>query len=59
METTEIVTTAANAFDNIAVEPANFVNNLGYMATGMVGIFVVIGIIILATIAMNKFFSNK
>ena len=46
-------------FGNISFEPMNFVSNLGYMATGMVGIFVVIGVIILATVAMNKFFSNK
>ena len=68
METTEIVTTvaetvaetaAANAFGNITVEPANFVSNLGYMATGMVGIFVVIGVIILATTVMNKIFSKN
>ncbi len=52
-------TTAADMFGNITVEPMNFVNNLGYMATGMVGIFVVIGIIILATTAMNKFFSKN
>ena len=63
METNEIVTTAIEAANdsliaNISVEPANFVSNLGYMATGMVGIFVVIGIIILATSLMNKIFSK-
>ncbi len=68
METTEIVTTAVETvaetaqttsmFADITVEPMNFVNNLGYMATGMVGIFVVIGIIILATSVMNKIFSK-
>ncbi len=52
-------TTTVNSFGNITVEPANFVNNLGYMATGMVGIFVVIGIIILATTVMNKIFSKN
>ena len=68
MENIETVTTAleemaetvgTDAFANITVEPANFVSNLGYMATGMVGIFVVIGIIILATTAMNKIFSKN
>lgn len=33
----------------------NFVDNLYYMAVGMAGIFLVIGIIILITIALNKF----
>ena len=46
-------------FDNITAEPMHFVENLGYMATGMVGIFVVIGVIIAATVIMNKIFSNK
>lgn len=46
-------------FGNITFEPMNFVNNLGYMATGMVGIFVVIGVIILATVVMNKIFSKN
>ena len=41
-------------FGNISFEPANFVSNLGYMATGMVGIFVVIGVIIVATVIINK-----
>ncbi|MBQ4556821.1 MAG: hypothetical protein IJA60_04150 [Clostridia bacterium] len=54
---TEVVTEAANAasmFGDITFEPMNFVSNLGYMATGMVGIFVVIGAIILVTSLMNK-----
>lgn len=34
--------------------PMNFVTNLKYMGTGMLGIFVVIGIIIVATIVINK-----
>ncbi len=36
----------------------NFVSNLKYMAGGMVGIFIVIGIIIVATIVLNKIFSK-
>lgn len=40
-------------------EPMNFVKNLYYMGLGMLGIFVVIGVIILATAAINKFFKEK
>ena len=39
--------------------PMNFVNNLYYMGVGMLGIFVVIGIIIIATILINKFANKK
>lgn len=35
----------------------NFVDNLKYMGLGMLGIFVVIGIIILCTVLLN-FFAN-
>lgn len=40
-------------------EPSNFVDNLYYMGVGMVGIFLVIGIIILATVLLNRVFSGK
>lgn len=33
----------------------NFVDNLKYMGLGMLGIFVVIGIIILCTVLLNLF----
>lgn len=39
--------------------PMNFVSNLKYMGTGMLGIFVVIGIIIVATIIINKAANRK
>ena len=62
----EVVTTAAETtekaasmFGNIDFQPMNFVNNLGYMATGMIGIFVVIGVIIVATTVINKVASRK
>ena len=62
----EIVTTAveavadsASVFGDITFEPMNFVNNLGYMATGMIGIFVVIGVIIVATTVINKIASKN
>ena len=34
--------------------PMNFVNNLGYMGVGMLGIFVVIGVIIALTTMLNS-----
>lgn len=39
-------------------EPMNFVYSLKYMGMGMLGIFVVIGVIILATYLLNKIFSR-
>ena len=36
----------------------NFVDNLQYMAAGMIGIFIVIGIIAGVTVALN-FFTRK
>ena len=53
--TTEATETSAA----IGFEPMNFVNNLQYMGTGMLTIFIVIGAIILATTAINKIFSKK
>ena len=37
----------------------NFVNNLVYMAAGMVGIFLVMGVVILLTYTLNKLLSGK
>ena len=37
----------------------NFVNNLVYMAAGMVGIFLVMGVVILLTYTLNKLLSKK
>ena len=34
--------------------PAAFVENLKYMGVGMLGIFIVIGVIILSVVALNK-----
>ena len=39
---------------NIEFNPMNFISNLSYMASGMIGIFIVIGIIIIATLLLNK-----
>lgn len=41
------------------INPMNFISNLGYMGIGMLGIFVVIGIIILVTMLLNKVTENK
>ena len=40
-------------------EPMNFVTNLTYLAKGMIGILVVMGIIILTTMLLNKLTSKK
>lgn len=39
--------------------PIGFVENLRFMGIGMLGIFIIIGIIILATVIINKVFSHK
>ena len=41
------------------ISPLNFVSNLGYMGTGMLGIFIVIALIMGVTTALNKLFSGK
>lgn len=43
----------------IIFEPKNFVSMLEYMGKGMLVIFVIIGVIILVTLAINKIFSGK
>ena len=43
---------------NFNFEPMNFVNNLGYMGKGMIGIFVVIGVIVILTVVLNKVANN-
>lgn len=55
----ETTAEVAPMLGNIDFQPMNFVNNLGYMATGMIGIFVVIGVIIVATTVINKAASKK
>ena len=36
-----------------------FIENLKYMGVGMLGIFLVIGIIVLSTMLINRLFSGK
>ena len=40
-------------------EPIEFVNNLKYMGIGMLGVFVIVGIVIAATYAINKFTNTR
>ena len=47
----------ASIFSQFA--PMNFVSNLKYMLSGMIAIFIVIGVIIIITILINKIFSKK
>ncbi len=51
-------TLTAEAAPELFFEPANFVSNLKYMGIGMLVIFVVIGVIILATALINYLFSE-
>ena len=39
-------------------EPMNFIRNLPYMGRGLLGIFVVIGIIMGLTVLLNRWGSN-
>lgn len=42
-----------------AVEPMHFVDNLKYMGLGMLGIFIVIGVIMLLTMILNSVTQEK
>lgn len=39
--------------------PMYFIENLRYLAVGMISIFAVIGVIILITVLLNKIFTSK
>ena len=41
------------------INPVNFIKNLPYMGIGMLGIFIVIGVIILLTVFLNNVTSKK
>lgn len=56
---TEATAAATEAAAQLGFQPMNFVNNLQYMGVGMLTIFIVIGVIILATLLINKIFSGK
>ena len=40
-------------------DPMAFVDNLYYMGVGMASILIVMGVLIVITNLLNKFFSNK
>ncbi|MBR3966179.1 MAG: hypothetical protein IKK94_02110 [Clostridia bacterium] len=44
--------------EGIIFEPMNFVKNLEYMGIGMLGIFIVIGVIMGATLVIGKIFNK-
>ncbi len=49
----------SNTAAEFVVDPMNFVENLKYMGTGMLGIFIVMGAIILSTFVLNKILNKK
>lgn len=55
-EPTDITVESESA---IEFHPENFMSSLSYMGTGMIGIFIVIGLIVLATVVLNKLFREK
>ena len=44
---------------NFTFEPMNFITNLKYMGTGMLGILIVMGVIIVVTMLLNKLTEKK
>ncbi len=50
---------AAEAAPKLFFSPGNFISNLKYMGIGMLVIFVLIGVIVLATLLINYLFSSK
>ena len=58
MKLFHFLTAAAESSSQMTFQPANFLSNLKYMGLGMLIIFVVIGIIILITMLINKFFAD-
>ena len=44
---------------NFEFNPMNFVSSLAYLAKGMIGIMVVMGVIILTTVLLNKISTKK
>lgn len=49
---------AAQTTPELIFQPVNFIRNLRYMGIGMLVIFVIIGVIILATMLINYLFSE-
>jgi len=49
---------AAQTAPELVFQPMNFIRNLRFMGIGMLVIFVIIGVIILATLLINYLFSE-
>lgn len=49
---------AAQTAPELFFQPMNFIRNLRFMGIGMLVIFVIIGVIILATMLINYLFSE-
>ena len=56
-----LLSAAQSADKTLDIEfvPSRFLDMLPYMGKGMLVIFVIIGVIILATVLINKIFSKK
>ena len=56
-----LLSAAQSAGTSLEIEfvPSRFIDMLSYMGKGMLVIFVIIGVIILATVLINKIFSKK
>lgn len=50
---------SVNSGINLEFEPHRFIDMLPYMGKGMLVIFVIIAVIIVATVIINKSFSKK
>ncbi len=55
----DVISSADASAGGIHIEPGRFVEMLPKLAIGMISIFIVIGIIIIATSVLNKVFSKK
>ena len=45
--------------DKLQFAPIEFIENLKYMGVGMLGVFIIIGVITAATYAIGKFTAGK
>ena len=59
LSASKVTETTGSGTPELVFEPQRFVEMLSYMGKGMLVIFVIIGVIILATLAINKIFADK
>ncbi len=59
LSASKVAETTSTSTPELVFEPQNFISMLGYMGKGMLVIFVIIGVIILATLLINKIFSGN